>query len=101
MSVTSSFRSLCFLWLVISSGSRLSAQAPVPLLRPDCSLLAPTSVPKLDRHTLPSPYSYQQLGLFCKLDVQLERRLRLPVVVRLGDVQQVDHWEGKGPLRLP
>ncbi len=50
--------------------------------------------------TLPSPWAYQHLGLFCKLDVQLERRARFPVLFRLGDVQQVEAWEGKGPMRF-
>ena len=56
---------------------------------------------QLSPSTLPSPYSYQQLGVFCKLDVQLERRTRFPVLIRLGDVRQVEAWEGKGPLRFP
>ena len=47
---------------------------------------------------MPPAYSYAQLGVFCKLDVQLERRLRVPVFFRLGDVRQVEAWEGKGPL---
>jgi hypothetical protein len=48
---------------------------------------------------LDAPWSYQRLGLFCKLDVQLERGLRLPVLFRLGDVQRVEAMEGKGPWR--
>jgi hypothetical protein len=59
------------------------------------------TVPQLSRTTLPSPYSYQQLGVFCKLDVQLERHTHFPVLIRLGDVHQVEAWEGKGPLRIP
>lgn len=47
---------------------------------------------------LPSVYDYRRLGLFCKLDVQLEERLRLPLRFRLGDPLQVDALEGKGPL---
>lgn len=50
---------------------------------------------------MPPAYSYAQLGLFCKLDVQLERRLKVPVFFRLGDVRQVEAWEGKGPLVIP
>lgn len=37
------------------------------------------------------------MGVFCKLDVQLERRFRIPIVIRAGDVRMVDHWEGKAP----
>ena len=49
----------------------------------------------------PDPRPHHQLGLFCKLDVQLERRLGMPVVIRLGDPLQVDAWEGKGAMRPP
>ena len=49
---------------------------------------------------LPAPQQITApMGLFCKLDVELERTLRIPVVVRLGDALQVDAWEGKGPYR--
>ena len=58
------------------------------------------AAPVLARTTLPAPWNYTELGLFCKLDVQLERRTRMPILFRLGDVQQVEAWEGKGPLRL-
>ena len=45
-----------------------------------------------------SPWIYQKLGTFCKLDVQLERRLKFPVLFRLGDPRHVDALEGKGAL---
>lgn len=49
-----------------------------------------------DMTRIPASWSYDALGLFCKFDVQLERRLPLPVFFRLGgDVRQVDAWEGK------
>ncbi len=64
-----------------------SSQAPVP------------PVIRLDRSGLPPVYEYQHLGVFCKLDVQLEKHLPLPVRFRLGDPLLVDAWEGKGPLR--
>lgn len=61
---------------------------------------APEAPPvRLDRYSLPPVYDYSHLGIFCKLDVQLERRLPLPVRFRLGDPMLVDTWEGKGPLR--
>ncbi len=46
--------------------------------------------PALTPASLPSPWRYDHLGLFCKLDVQLERRLRFPVLFRLGDPMHVD-----------
>jgi hypothetical protein len=48
---------------------------------------------------IPTPWSYQRLGVFCKLDVQLERKMRMPVLFRVGDVHRVEAMEGKGPLR--
>jgi len=50
---------------------------------------------------IPSGYAYQQLGVFCKLDVQLERRFKMPIFFRLGDMMHVEEWEGKGPLVIP
>jgi len=45
---------------------------------------------------LPSTWTYNDLGFFCKLDVQLERHLPIPVFFRVGgDVRQIDLWEGK------
>ncbi len=54
--------------------------------------------PPLDLMALPPAYSYQHLGIFCKLDVQLEKHFGIPVFFRLGDARQVEAMEGKGPL---
>lgn len=87
-------RSLLFAMVLFCVGEVAHGQTPVVPTwsirldvpaRPDLVQMAPA-------------YSYAQLGVFCKLDVQLERRLRLPVFFRLGDVRQVEAWEGKGPL---
>ena len=48
---------------------------------------------------IPSNYSYNALGLFCKLDVKFEKHLKFPVLFRLGDARSVIEWEGKGSLR--
>ncbi|HQV52405.1 MAG: hypothetical protein IPI00_01355 [Flavobacteriales bacterium] len=48
---------------------------------------------------IPSSYDHNALGLFCKLDVQFEKRLKIPVFFRLGDAQSIAAWEGKGVLR--
>jgi hypothetical protein len=83
----------CFLLSGAHAQSLLpKAVAPIGLLNSPQPVVMPP--------TLPSPWSYQQLGLFCKVDVQLERRIRMPVLFRLGDVQQVEAWEGKGALRM-
>lgn len=79
--------------LGIAAGAQTPADTSFNLLRP--------LPPRLDLMALPPVYSYQHLGIFCKLDVQLEKRLRIPVFFRLGDARQVEALEGKGPLALP
>ena len=86
------------LFILIGSAGMVQVQGQ-PLLQPT-TLPAVVKAPLLTPASLPSPWRYDQLGLFCKLDVQLERKLRFPVLFRLGDPLLVDAWEGKGPLRL-
>ena len=92
-------------WLAVAACAVVSTGfAQRPALSLSVDPLAP--VPKdqlwflLQRFELPRAYDYQRLGAFCKLDVQLEKRLGLPVRLRLGDPWLVDALEGKGPLRL-
>lgn len=40
-------------------------------------------------------YQVKDLAFFCRLEVRLEAATRIPVRFRLGDVQYVDHLEGK------
>lgn len=82
-----------FFVAVLALGIAARAQTPVDTSRP---------LPlRLDLMAMPPAYSYQRLGIFCKLDVQLEKRLRIPVFFRLGDARQVEALEGKGPFALP
>lgn len=85
------------LFIAIAWAGLVQAQAQ-PLLQPPV-LPSVEKAPALTPASLPSPWRYDHLGLFCKLDVQLERRLRFPLHFRLGDPMHVDAWEGKGPLR--
>ncbi|MGV9012111.1 MAG: hypothetical protein ACOH13_05900 [Flavobacteriales bacterium] len=78
------------------SAQSLHAPAPEPA---NFSLLdPPRQAPPSLQAEFASPWEYNKLGTFCKLDVQLERRLKIPVLFRLGDPLQVDALEGKGPL---
>lgn len=45
--------------------------------------------------TMPILYSYEQLAFFCKIEVKLEKAVKLPIKFRLGDVEYVDRMEGK------
>lgn len=49
------------------------------------------------RHTpsLPAAWRYEDLALFCKLEVKMEKALHMPVKFRLGEVQYVERMEGK------
>ncbi len=44
---------------------------------------------------IPSYYDYDKLAFFCKVEVKLEKAVKLPIKFRLGDVEYVDRLEGK------
>jgi hypothetical protein len=49
----------------------------------------------LSADAAPKVYQYDELGMFCKFEVQIEKRTRFPVKIRLGEVEAVDRKEGK------
>ncbi len=96
-------------------GIKLDGQ-PLPILEqmlqhtPNESLFGPIHLPLLRKATvstknsktisitsqaMPLVYAYKDLALFCKLEVQLEKVVKLPVKFRLGSVDYVDWLEGK------
>lgn len=51
---------------------------------------------KIDsKPSVPIIYSYHELAFFCKVEVKLEKAVKLPIKFRLGDVDYVDWLEGK------
>jgi hypothetical protein len=42
-----------------------------------------------------STYNYDDLAIFCKLEVKMEKAAGLPVKFRLGEVNYVEQMEGK------
>jgi len=42
-----------------------------------------------------STYSYEHLAFFCKIEVDIEKAVKIPVKIRLGSVDYVDYLEGK------
>lgn len=44
---------------------------------------------------IPKAYCYDDLAIFCKLEVKLEQRFKFPVKIRLGEVNYVEMLEGK------
>lgn len=45
--------------------------------------------------TFPQWYSENHLPFFCKMEVKMEKAIKFPVKVRLGEVQYVEKMEGK------
>ena len=43
----------------------------------------------------PTTYAYNELAFFCRVEVELEKKVKFPVKFRLGDVNYVDQLEGK------
>ncbi|HMN90755.1 MAG TPA: hypothetical protein PKD70_13890 [Saprospiraceae bacterium] len=44
---------------------------------------------------IPNVHRYEHLAFFCRLEVKMEQRLKIPFKFRLGDVPYVDRLEGK------
>ena len=70
------------------AGATLSAKASLPDRLEFMRLLPPA-------RTFPQVYKYEELGVFCKLEVQMEKLAKFPVKFRLGEVQYVEKMEGK------
>ena len=51
--------------------------------------------PDLEVNSTPSAYSYKDLAFFCKLEVKMEKKAKIPIKFRLGEVQYVERMEGK------
>ena len=43
----------------------------------------------------PLAYAYKDLAFFCKIEVQLEKSIKMPIKFRLGSVDYVDYLEKK------
>ncbi len=50
---------------------------------------------QLTSSKIPNVYSFDELGMFCKFEVKIEKATRFPVKIRLGEVEAVDRKEGK------
>lgn len=48
-----------------------------------------------EQQQMPAAYAYKDLAFFCKIEVQLEKAVKLPIKFRLGSVDYVDYLEGK------
>jgi len=57
--------------------------------------LKKTSPSNLAVAPIPPAWQYQDLAIFCQLEVKMEKALKLPVKIRLGEVRYVEKMEGK------
>jgi len=55
----------------------------------------PTLRESLAVSTPPKAWRYCDLALFCRLEVQMEKAVKFPLKLRLGETQQVERMEGK------
>ncbi len=74
---------------ILDKYNRLTPFSPVRTPRQWSSV----RVPSPDRS--PRVYNYHEIGIFCKLDVKLDKVSKLPVRFRLGTQEVVDRKEGK------
>lgn len=68
---------------LLDEGTKMRTLADFMLVRP----------PRSTKAAIRSPWAYSSLGLFCKMDVQFERHLPIPLFMRLGDVRHEVDWE--------
>jgi hypothetical protein len=47
------------------------------------------------KQQLLNPYAVEDLAFFCRLEVKIEKKLRMPFKFRLGEVQYTERMEGK------
>jgi hypothetical protein len=67
------------------------ATTAYPLYRPATA----AQMPLQPFQAVGGEYYTQHLGFFCKKELEFERTTRIPLHFRLGDLQYVNHLEGK------
>lgn len=58
------------------------------------NIAAKSNYPSLEQQFL-NPYAVEDLTFFCRLEVKIEKKLRMPFKFRLGEVQYTERMEGK------
>jgi len=102
------FRGIYVLILLLAFAFQANAQTSrfslineqTPPLFPDSTQTQITTPPQNPFKTLPitpipKAYCYEDLAIFCKLEVKLEKTFKFPIKIRLGEVNYVEMLEGK------
>jgi len=102
------FRFVCGVILLLAFTSQVNAQitrfslidAQTPPLFADSTKIQTTPSQKypinpLQITPIPKAYCYEDLAIFCKLEVKLEKTFKFPVKIRLGEDNYAEMLEGK------
>jgi hypothetical protein len=81
---------MLFLFLATAMLNSLEASSQLNLKRP-------TDTPgrKISLSPLPQNFYKQNLGYFCKKELQLQKATSLPIFIRLGSKEYIDYLERK------
>jgi hypothetical protein len=79
---------LLFLFTALLISSKSAAQLRL-------SPLSDTVEKKTSLKVLPHNFYIQHVGFICKKEFQLQKKLSLPLYIRLGSKETVDRMEGK------
>ena len=55
-----------------------------------------TTLPRIERASINSNFYSNHVGFFCKQEIRLEKKIKIPFKFRLGSVSECDRLEGKG-----
>jgi hypothetical protein len=84
--------------LMMLAGSKIFAQQKLTVNEETKPLLMvhPTSIVKIPL-VLEKNFYTRHLGVFCKQELIIQKKLSMPVFFRLGSLEYVNRLEGKGP----
>jgi hypothetical protein len=81
---------MLFIFLAAAMLNSLKAASQLNFNRP-----GDTAQRKISLHPLPQNFYKQNLGYFCKKEIQIQKAISLPVYFRLGSKEYVDYLERK------
>ena len=83
----------CYIFVfIIGCGLQLTAQNSLP--KPIITLPL-DSLRKLPLRLLAADYYSSNLPFFCKIELQIQKVIKVPFKFRIGSVEEVDRLEGK------